>query len=285
MKKIVLAFALIFGGLNVSAQFDFNPKDLLKILGGGMESDRPGQALNAKTCGILTAQIQTGGSYFSWNLGLDTPGKNFSTPTQIRLGLSPNFELNTSFSFVHNSVMGFWGPSKTNGFPSPHLGARYSFLKGDRWKPFMALQANMSFPSSRGTYQQPKMGSSFYLITSNRFDILSINTNVGAFFGGSGIGADQVSIPYVLNLGFSLSKKWSAFGEVYGELRSQSWALDGGVGFLVLPTLQLDLLGGWNASFFTNNNLFVELGVTWKYSFLQMIAKKKIDQMLGGMKG
>ncbi len=281
MKKI---FTLVLiGASSISfSQFDFNPKDLLKVLSGTMESDRPGQALNARTCGILTAQIQTGGNFQRWNVGPDNSMNIFSTPTQIRFGLFPKFEINTSFSFVNVNQSTFIGPITTSGFPSPNLGARYTVLEGDGLRPFVGVQASMSFPSSRGTYQQPQLGSSFYLITSNRFDKFSVNTNVGAVFGGGGSG--QVAVPYVFNLGFSLNDKWGAFIEAFGSLRNPTLAVDGGFSFLALPTLQLDAFGGWFASSAVSNNFFVELGLTWKYSFLEMIAKKKLNEMLGGGK-
>ena len=61
MKKIIIIFVFLGAVvLPAKAQFDIKPADILTMLAGYLNSDRPGKAINPKTAGILAFQIQTG---------------------------------------------------------------------------------------------------------------------------------------------------------------------------------------------------------------------------------
>jgi hypothetical protein len=279
--RIIALFIIAFTPLLSNAQFDFNPDDLVEMLGGTMETDRPGQAMNPRSCGIMTLQLQTGGSFARSTFDPNTSTNSISIPTQLKLGLTAKLEFNSSFSFLHSTYQVDSLKQKFNGFPSPSFNLRYTILSGNRWKPYIGIQAGFSPSSTRGTIMQPNFGSSYHLLTSNRFENISINTNIGLSYGGYGNGdLSFYSIPYVFNLGYTINSKWSAFAEAFGNLRGTSLALDGGFAYAPSSTLQLDAYGGWLGG----NSWFAEIGVTWKYSFLKALAKKKINEILGGAK-
>jgi hypothetical protein len=284
MNKIFVIILLSFlGNKLVYSQFNFDPAGLIDQLGGDLNTDRPGQALNAKTCGMLAFQIQTGLNYENFVAGIDNSASTYFVPTNLRFGITNKIELNTSFYYLSSNSVTLAGPNKTNGFTSPEIGIRYAFMKGERWKPSMALQSNMSFSSKKGAFQQDKLGSSFYLATSNSFRKISLNTNLGIAFLGDGELKPNYS--YVLNLGFKLSDKWGAFVEGFGLLNSlqndDNRGLKGDAGFSFAPIkyLQFDVFGGWLAELSSNEHWFIEAGVSWKFSFIKYMAKKKYEQI------
>lgn len=170
-----------------------------------------------------------------------------------------------------------------SGFRSPDIGIRYAFLDGEGWKPSMALQASMSIPSSRGDYQQSNLGSSYYLITSNSFDVLSVNSTFGMVFPGN--GASDPSFPWVLNFGFGLGDKWSTFVEGFGEFTNLTISADAGIAYTPISSLQLDLFGGMYNLDNNTESWFAELGVSYNFSFAKMYAKKKANEFKNMFKG
>lgn len=272
MKKFLLIFCLSLGSLSF-AQFEFDKDLLLKNLIGTIESDRPGQALNATTCGILAIQVQSGFNYTNLDFPLAGTSKNMSVPTNIRFGISKMWELNTSFSYQNENLDFGFGQVTIDGFPSPEIGLRCAFLKGNKWKPFLALQANMRLPSNKGAYTQSQMGSSFYLVTSNRFEHISVNATVGMLYNG--FGGNAPNYPYVLNIGSMLTDNLGAFVEVFGNFNTDGIALDGGFSYLIGNNFQLDLFGGWLG----DTSWFGEIGFSWRYSFFQNIMKKGMSNL------
>ncbi|MCB9224015.1 MAG: hypothetical protein R2780_06565 [Crocinitomicaceae bacterium] len=281
--SLLVLFLISF---SVYAQFNFDVDKILEKLISPIQSDRPGQAFNPTTCGIAAIQIQSGFSYSRYNSGIDSNWKNYYIPTTIRLGFTRKWEFNSSFYYNYNNWSTFAGPVKSSGFQSPEIGIRYAFMKGDGWKPFMALQSNLSFLSHRGDYQQQQFGSSFLLSTSNRFNVLSINTNIGIKFLGTG-NMNPV-IPYVVNFGFNLGEKWSMFAEGFGQFSTSGIAptinTDAGLAFTPTKLIQLDLFGGWLGGFSSGatEHWFVELGVSYKISLMKYFAKKKIEEFKKG---
>lgn len=272
MKKVVFVLCLASSFFSYG-QIKFDKDELLSNLVGTIESDRPGQALNATTCGVLAFQIQTGFNYSDIS-HMSVNEVAYSVPTNIRFGITDIWELNTNFSYLNQNFSGsLLPPQRINGFPSPEIGLRAAFLKGDRWKPYLAIQANMSIPSKRGTYQQPGLGSSFYLVTSNRFKHISINTTTGISY--SGFGGNAANYPYVLNIGTMLTSKLGTFVEAFGSFNNSTLNLDGGFSYLATPNLQLDLFGGWLG----DSNWFAEIGFSWRHSFFQKMVGKNIKEI------
>lgn len=276
MKKLIVVIIVSLPFIS-SAQFDFNPADIVEMIGGNMETDRPGQAMNPKSCGIMTFQLQTGGSFARTTFNPNGYINSIATPTQLKFGITGKLEFNTSFSYNHSNYDDGFFQFKFGGFPSPSFNLRYTLISGDRWKPIVGLQAGFSPSSSRGSFQQPNFGSSYFILTSNRFENLSVNTNFGLAFGGYGNNdLSAYSLPYVLNVGYTINSKWSAFVEAFGNLRGSNLNLDGGIAYAATKSLQLDAYGGWLGG----NSWFAEIGLTWKYSFLKAMAKKKMNEIL-----
>lgn len=274
MKKLTVLFALGLLSTSSFSQIDFDKDEFLKNIIGTIESDRPGQALNATTCGVLAFQIQTGFNYSRFYYPFGGSSRNQSVPTNIRFGITDIWEVNTSFSFQNQKFSDGFNPAiSSNGFPSPEIGIRAAFLKGDRWKPYLAIQANLSVPSKRGTYQQPQLGSSFYLVTSNRFKHISVNTTLGISY--SGYGGNAANYPFVLNIGTMLTEKLGTFVETFGSFNAKTINFDGGFSFLATSNLQLDLFGGWLG----DRSWFAEAGLSWRLSLFQNALKNNISNL------
>lgn len=281
MKKLLL-FLTLFCSLNVSfGQFDFDPGAIIDKLFGPIDSDRPGQAMSPTTAGIIAIQLQTGYSYSQYNIDKIEKYQHSFVPTQLRFGLTKKWELNTSFSYMNEQFMDTLVDVRTSGFRSPEIGIRYAFLKGDGWKPYMALQSSASILSHKGDYTQNQWGSVFTLATSNRWDVVSFNTNFGVRFLGD--GNMQPVFPWVGNFGFNMGKKWTSFVEGFGDFRDGSISADAGITYTPINSLQIDLFGGMYDLTSGNNQWFAELGVSYRFSFLKMIAKKKAKEFMNGM--
>ncbi len=277
MRKIHLLFlSILFTGTSVSAQ-DIGIGEIMSMLGGGLDSDRPGQAMTPNSAGILAFQVQSGLNYerfsssnFSYNFT--------SSQTRIRLGLSPRLELNTSFEYTKHRYFLFGTENAFCGFTSPEIGLRYKFMKGKEWVPSVALQANLSFASDQGDFTQNQSGSSFYLLTRQSVKNFSITTNLGMKYHGNGL--KEPKFLYVLNLGYQFSSKFSAFIEGFGSFSDQTLFADLGFAYRPMEYLQFDIAGGWlGQDNFSDPNWFIDVGFTWKLSVIKILAKKKMANM------
>lgn len=277
--RLLIILFISTTAISSSAQFDFDPEKFINALVGPLESDRPGQAINPNTAGVMALQLQTGFNYGSRRNDFFNY-RAYHVPVDLRFGITKKWELNTSFDYLnqHAKYVSFISDITTAGFLSPEIGMRYAFLSGSRWKPFLALQANMSFLSHNGDYQQQQMGSSFYLVSSNRFKSFSVNTNFGIVLPGD--GDFNLTFPWVVNFGWSLGEKFSAFVEGFGEFNNKSLNWDAGFSYLVINDLQLDLFGGMYNIIDHQDFWFAEFGITYRFSFFKMIARKKAQEMM-----
>lgn len=282
--KAILIFVL--SGLSISslAQFEFDPGAVLDKLSGPVDSDRPGQAMSPHTCGTMTVQIQTGGAFELWEANT-TRSEVVRVPTDIRLGFTKRFELNTRLVYqsIHATNTLTNVEQNNSGLTAPEIGIRLGLLKGESFVPSVGLQSSLSFASGSSMNFQNQMGSFFNLITRNDFDFMTISTNWGLRFIGNGQSGKYYS--YVLNFGFPLGDKMSCFVEGFGGLENFSWNVDAGFAYRPINDLQIDFFGGWLGETGPVTNWFAEIGVTWKYSVLKAIAKKKMDSFgIGGKK-
>jgi hypothetical protein len=81
-------------------------------------------------------------------------------------------------------------------------------------------------------------------------------------------GIAPVNFVYTLAAGFALSSKLSCFLELFGTLPEDDPSIhrfDGGLVFLLLPNLQLDLSAGADFKN-TSENHFIGAGVSWRFS-------------------
>ncbi|MEX1001126.1 MAG: hypothetical protein WDZ35_03345 [Crocinitomicaceae bacterium] len=285
MNKLALPFLLVFTTLLPSVAS--TQETWLGMISDAMdrkiESDRPGQALTASTCGMMALQVQGGFNFNQIRISESERFDNYFSPLNLRFGLFPKLEINASFYYSASTY--HWGQFKSsfNGFPSPEIGLRYWILRGSGWKPDLAFQSSLSFPSNKGTYTQDKAGSSFYLVSSNQFNWFSVNTNLGIVYPGNGGGIENPRFPYVFNLGFDLGDKWSLFSEIFGDIDGSNSSInyDGGIAFNPINSLQLDLFGGYLSNYAGFTHWFIEAGISYRYSFLKESVEKELKRLWG----
>lgn len=279
MRKTFLAFCCVFSLGTLLGQFEFDTDKFIDGLVGGIKSDRPGKAINPRTCGFMTLQIQAGFNYEDFSSDWYT-SNSFGTPIDIKLGLSQNLELNTSLYYLNyrNEILPSGPEWQGKGMLSPQLAIRYTVVQGTGWKPTLGLQAGMVFGSSKGDFQQPQMGSTFILATSNKFSRFSLNTNIGVNFIGD--GNKNPLFPYVANLNFNLGEKASFYIEGFGNLNTPTLNGDGGFAFKLGKDFVLDIAGGWLGGTNPDPHWFTEVGFTYRFSALRYFAKKKASQFM-----
>ena len=279
----LLSFALMLG-LTSQAQFDFNTDKFIDNLIGDVRSDRPGHSISAQTCGFVTLQLQTGYRFQKnvWDSGPtgDSYNSRSIVPTTFKIGLSNNLEINTSFSYQHvKSYFSVFDLTTTDArMQSTFLGFRYSFLKGEGIVPSLALQSSMRF--KRPSIGLDRMGSEFILAANNNFGKFNVLSNIGVAWIGDGswqTNKEPNAVPYVLNLSYNFGKV-TGFIEAYGDILNPNIALDGGVAFKIGSDFVFDIYGGCANDLDIANNWFVEAGLTYRFSFMKMMAKKKADQ-------
>lgn len=281
MKKfLLLSLGWMTFCQGIYSQFKPDPKELLGLLNQPLQSDRPGQALNAKTCGLLALQIQTGFHYEKFSVEDAFDRTDLLVPTTVRFGLLPKLELNSNFYYVDRTSDYIYNDTTElrTGFRNSEIGLRYSFMKGENWKPILAVQTNFILPRKNGDWENKSIGYSIYLVSSQRFDKFSINTNLGIKSHPQPIVDTGISFPYVLNFGFNLSQKLTCFVEGFGDLSGPSLYGDAGFAYTIGNYLQFDVFGGWLGETGPHPYWFVEAGITWRFSFIDAIAKKKMKE-------
>ena len=274
VRIATLTFAL-FLGIYAQAQFNFNTDKFIDNLIGDVRSDRPGNSMSALTCGFVTLQVQSGYRFQRWNDPLfdGSYTNRMFVPTDIKIGLSNNLEINTTFT--HESFKAydatFDNTVSDGSMNSPLLGVRYSFLKGRKWVPTMALQSRVKF--RRESMGQNNYGAEFILATLNDFGKLDILMNFGLVYPGFGNGP---VFPAIFNVSYNLGKT-TIFAEGNYEFQWGEHVVDAGLSVNIGRDFVLDFYGGVIDGF-SADHWFAEAGFTYRFSFMKMMAKKKADE-------
>jgi hypothetical protein len=218
-----------------------------------MSTDRPGQSTPP---GILTpgsVQLEAGLQLTGDKTGegnAEIATKTLSIPAGlVRIGMLKTMELrlSTEFRSVTTTVGGSAGSDTTvSGLAGISLGTKVGITQEDGAIPETALLLMLGLPEiGNENFRPASVAPSFLLAMRNGLSSsLNLYYNIGAYWDGatpSGTGQ------YGLSLGASLSNSLSAFGELYGNLKTGAaplHAADAGVALVVAPNFQLDLSGG-----------------------------------------
>lgn len=181
----------------------------------------------------------------------------------LRYGLFENFELR--FAHEYNKVKQA-GQSDVNGFSPISIGAKIHVNEEKGWIPQIAFLGHINIAKTGSKDFMQSYHSSQLVLTFNHTlsDFWSVGYSLGVEF------PDDINYSigtYTLVSGFALSEKVGAFVEIYGDFAKYMYAdnkVNGGVTYLVTPSLQLDFAGGFGLSESSAKNYYT-LGLIYLF--------------------
>lgn len=219
-------------------------------------TDRPDQTESAEVVPVSTLQVEAGALYLRDDSGgerlelLEGPG------TLVRWGLAPRWELRFGWAgWIESQVERAGVRDESSGVGDPELGAKLELAALDRGHPLdLALLAHVTLPAGDEEVASPRADPSLRLLGAHALtERIGLGWNAGweaaSFEDAAGDVHTLGRFVYTAALGFDLAPRWGAFVELFGDLPASDPApaahsFDGGVTFLVTPTLQLDLAAG-----------------------------------------
>lgn len=237
--------------------------------GETIRSGRPGQSIGPFTVGARVFQVQAG-IQPSWSN--QTNPSNVSKETLagvgvFRLGLTENFEVafGTGYQFDKQELNG--NSVEQNGLSSFNVRLRSNVFVGRGLVPTIGWQFNLGLPVLSPPYNPSHMAPKITVMTSQKVGKkIGLITNSGVFWNG------RNAMPtgfYVINLGYSLSNRFSTFLEHYGFISNGQLVgkFDGGFAYLIHNHLQLDISGGYHEDSNVGQDWFLSFGVSWRTRF------------------
>jgi hypothetical protein len=219
-------------------------------------TDRPDQTESAEVVPVGTLQVELGALFTRDETGgeridvLEGPG------SLVRWGLSPRFELRFGWpGWIESEVESAGARHDRSGAGDPELGAKLELAALDAGHPLdLALLAHLTLPAGDDEVGSPRADPSLRLLGAHALsDRVGLGWNAGyeaaSFEDAAGEVHTLGRFVYTAALGFDLAPRWGAFVELFGDLPASDPApaahsFDGGVTFLLTPTLQLDLAAG-----------------------------------------
>lgn len=271
MRKVftVYLFFQIIPGFSRSGSI---PEDSIRVVSGEMKSDRPGHVTCAQTCGFHVLQVQSGFRFQRYTYSPFPNDQSYThhtiIPASIKFGLTNTLELNVNYTNYRTKWYDQWTDATYigKGSPGPIAGIRYTFLKGHKWVPALALQAGIR-------YKSPKIdlgfGSEFILATRSDFGKLDVSTSIGlVWWGWDTWQYHKVPnyIPYAVKVSYDFGKV-TGFIESFGDLTWPDLAIDGGIAVTIGRDLVLDFSGGCAEGIVISEYWFAEAGFTYRYNF------------------
>lgn len=201
-------------------------------------TDRPDVAESSRTVGAGHFQVETG-----IDRSHADPNTGTRFPTKLRVGIIEPLELH-----LESDIFGFdrtetpAGAVDTSGFTALDVGGKLHIWEGDGNAASVGTLVALTVPTG-GELSQDGLGLTALLAAD--FDLvgpLGLGTNVGVALPISADGlitglyavAVGIGVPPLPALGF--------FAEVFGGLNSDAFSMsvDGGLTYLLTPTIQLD---------------------------------------------
>lgn len=237
---------------------------------GALVTDRPDATEASSTVGKDILQIETGGLYESFEENsVKTESYVFNTML-IRYGILDNLEFRLGWDYEERqtTINGNKINDITSGLSPLLLGLKIDIVNENGAMPEIALIGHV-FPifSASTDYRPEYTGVDFRLSLSHTLSKKSsLGYNIGAQWGNDSLEAAAI---YTLAYGYSISNKFGAYAELYGDLPEDSSAnhfWDAGLTYLASNDLQFDVYCG--TSITKGQDLLLGLGLSYR------IAKK-----------
>lgn len=165
----------------------------------------------------------------------------------LRYGLFDHMELRFGTDYLKTKQELF---DDLSGFSPFYVGAKIHVQEEKGWIPQIAFLGHITIANTGAKDYLQKYHSSQMVLTFNHTlsDKISLGYSLGVEFPSE---INYAIGTYTLVTGFSLTEKLGAFAEIYGDFSKNMYAdnkVNGGVTYLVLPNLQLDVAGGFGLS-------------------------------------
>ncbi|MEM8523510.1 MAG: transporter [Bacteroidota bacterium] len=250
MRSLFGTVFFLFLYTSMSAQFAEN-----------IRSGRPGQFIGPYTLGAKVLQVQSGLNYNSIDFDLNEERSFYLFNNVIRLGLVEKWEVSGVLNWRQDRFVINGEEERTSGVSNTQLGVRYNILEGTSTRPAIGIQGRVLLRAQSEPYRRQQLGSTFILIVAQNInDWLSIIGNGGLSW------RDNNSSPrsfYAVGANYTLSEKWSAFSEIYGNIEGFNANFDAGLAYLINEDFQLDVFGGWQGQEGVQD-WFLEGGISWR---------------------
>ncbi len=237
-----------------------------------IRTGRPGQSIGAYAVGKNVFQLQTGVDFGKSN-GPTLNAKRNSTNAVFRYGLTKTFELNSAFEYRSDKFRTDTNKFTNSVLSNAAVGMRYNILEGMNKQPAIGFQLTFQLPIIAKVYNLQQKAPKFLVIVSEN---ISNKVELTANVGGSLNGNDAVPTGiYVLNLSYSINKKWGTFIENYGNLKNNVYhnRWDAGIAYLATNNLQLDIYGGAGLNS-GNSDYFFSVGISYRVLTKNQTTKK-----------
>lgn len=262
MKKYSIIIIYILLPFGLFAQDAINTEDSIPE----MITDRPDATESPNTVPLKMFQIETGGFYTTnKDQGVKTELLNFNN-TLLRYGLLDRLELRLAWAISETREAFDNENSKIvgSGFAPLVIGAKVTVTEEKGLLPDIGLMVHMSLPFLASTDYKPETtGVSFRFAFAHTInDKSGVSYNLGARWLDDN---PEVVYIYSVSYGYSITKKLSAYGELYGNFPAKdranhSW--DAGLTYLIKNNLQVDATIGTGLS--GNQDLLLAAGVSFR---------------------
>lgn len=268
-RNVTFSLMLCFLCFNSFAQTDNNSVQSQKQDNKSAEpliTDRPDATEASSVVGKGTLQIETGGWYESFEENAITTENYTYNTTLVRYGVLDNLEFRLGWDFTEGitKVNGTKQDNVTSGFSPLLLGVKIAIAEENGTMPEIALIGHI-FPvfSASEDYRPETTGIDFRFSMSHTLsDRSSIGYNIGGQWGND---SPEAAAIYTIAYGYSITNKFGAYAELYGDLPEDSSAnhyWDAGLTYLVSNDLQLDTYIG--TSITEGQDLLVGLGLSYR---------------------
>lgn len=233
---------------------------------GALETDRPDATEASSTVPQGYLQVETGGFYQTFEKNqIKTENFTYNT-TLVRYGLSDNFELRLGWN-LQEDVTHINGQKLDNvlsGLSPLLLGMKVYITEEKGWIPEISLIGHVFLPFTASTDYRPETtGVDFrFSLAHTLSEKSSLGYNLGMAWGND---SPEASYIYTIAYGYSISEKFGAYVELYGDLPEDSQAnhlWDAGLTYLVSNDLQLDMSFG--TSITEGQDLLLSAGLSFR---------------------
>jgi len=258
LRKNLCLFLTGLGAFSMRAQED----DQL----GTLITDRPDatESPTAMPKGFL--QVETGAFYEAFEENaIKTETFAYNT-TLVRYGLLNNLELRLGWDFVKGKTMvnGTTLENVTSGFNPLLFGFKTTIAQENGCFPEIGFMGHLFLPFTASTDYRPETtGADFrFSFAHTLSEKSSLAYNLGAAWGDD---SSELAYIYTLAYGYSITEKFGAYAELYGDLPEDSksnhlW--DVGLTYLISNNVQLDATVG--SSFTKGQDVLLSAGVSFR---------------------
>ncbi len=259
MKRILIVLTTLFITSSVFSQEENTVVEMI--------TDRPDATESSSVVPLHTLQIETGAFYESFEENdFKSEVYGFNT-TLLRFGLLEKLELRVGWNFEEHqfSFAGNEDPNVLSGFSPLLFGVKVAIAEEKGILPEMALLLHTNLPFTSSTdFNVENTGVDFrFSFAHTLSERSSLGYNLGAAWGND---SSEASYLYTIAYGYSITDKFGAYAELYGDLPENTSAnhlWDVGLTYLLQNNLQLDATLG--RSFTEGQDILISTGVSYRF--------------------